>query len=431
MSKNRIAFNNFKAFGEKMQPFSKKPITLIYGPNSIGKSSLLQSQLLLSSYVGIFSFSLINEYFAGDKLDIGNFNNYVHKHDDDRKITYEIKLNQKKDILFFFNANKEESKEIIELYENNFFDREITNEQIRKEFDSDHVNKKKKMNSSDDYLEKFIELSNSIKTEDVLQKFEACQYILNIENIKIVLRFAKENKMEMTGVYLDNELYIDNKNKINHKLTNNIIFFESFSINDTLALILNSILKPAQYLGPLRPYPKRKDMLQFSVEENNNNDSYNNIKKDTEYLEALKKNHDKLSKYKLGFLSFLDPRFRRFMHQTGAFNDLLSDNKKQVFNGSATAHQLWLELINNKELQTKLSTWLSDKHKLKSTYKIRVDKTKVNHMDTIRSWDKDILNDKEKDPISRAINLFDDVILRIVSLQPAFSILVFIGCNIF
>jgi len=40
-----MKFNNFKAFGPKMQFFIKKPITLVYGPNSVDKSSLLHSQL--------------------------------------------------------------------------------------------------------------------------------------------------------------------------------------------------------------------------------------------------------------------------------------------------------------------------------------------------------------------------------------------------
>ena len=36
-----VGFNNFKTFGEKLQKFSDKPITLVYGPNSSGKSSFL------------------------------------------------------------------------------------------------------------------------------------------------------------------------------------------------------------------------------------------------------------------------------------------------------------------------------------------------------------------------------------------------------
>ena len=41
-----IGIENFKAFG-KMQRIPLKPITLLYGPNSSGKSSLMQSLLLL------------------------------------------------------------------------------------------------------------------------------------------------------------------------------------------------------------------------------------------------------------------------------------------------------------------------------------------------------------------------------------------------
>ncbi|WP_390886707.1 AAA family ATPase [Campylobacter showae] len=37
----KVGFNNFKAFGENLQKFSYKPITLVYGPNSSGKSSFL------------------------------------------------------------------------------------------------------------------------------------------------------------------------------------------------------------------------------------------------------------------------------------------------------------------------------------------------------------------------------------------------------
>ncbi len=387
MCTDKIGFNNFKAFGEEMQTFSKKPITLVYGPNSIGKSSLLQSQLLLNSRVHSYDFSIINEYFAGDKFDIENFKNYVHKHDIDKKITYEIRLNQKESILAFFSTSKEMNNEIIELYDNNFFDQKITDEQIRKKLNSDYMNARTKPNREDDYLEKFIRLSNSVETERILQNFEFYQHLLNTDEIKIILSISKEENGEIAEVYIANKPY-------------NINF------------LFDNIIKPAQHFGPLRPYPKRKDMLQFSGEKNKN--SFNDIIKDTNYLKTFKRHREILSKYRLSPLLLLHPKHFRFFYQIGAFNIFLPENKKQVFNDSATAHQLWLELINNKGLQAKLSAWLSDKHKLKSAYEIRVDRTKVNYMDTIRWWDKDILNRKTKDPISKAIHLIDDVIEKVL-----------------
>jgi ABC-type multidrug transport system ATPase subunit len=44
-----FSVKNFKPFGAKAQKVSKKPITLIYGPNSIGKSSYLRSLLYLQA----------------------------------------------------------------------------------------------------------------------------------------------------------------------------------------------------------------------------------------------------------------------------------------------------------------------------------------------------------------------------------------------
>ena len=43
---NSVRITNFKAFGET-QNIPLRPITLIYGPNSAGKSSIIQSILLI------------------------------------------------------------------------------------------------------------------------------------------------------------------------------------------------------------------------------------------------------------------------------------------------------------------------------------------------------------------------------------------------
>ena len=97
---NAVGFNNFKAFGPQMQYFSKKPITLIYGPNSIGKSSLLHSQIYLDYYKQFGKNSnLYSSNFAGDKLDLGGIKNFIHQHDINSSINYEYGYSEKEDIL--------------------------------------------------------------------------------------------------------------------------------------------------------------------------------------------------------------------------------------------------------------------------------------------------------------------------------------------
>lgn len=92
MNVNQIGFNNFKAFGEKIQMFSKKPITLIYGPNSIGKSSLIH---MMAYRQEIFksNFSPLDIY-AGDTISINGFSSFVHKKESDRTIHWKEENNE-------------------------------------------------------------------------------------------------------------------------------------------------------------------------------------------------------------------------------------------------------------------------------------------------------------------------------------------------
>lgn len=49
----KVGFNNFKAFGKKLQKFLYKPIILVYDSNSSGKSSFLYN-LTLTLYEYIY-----------------------------------------------------------------------------------------------------------------------------------------------------------------------------------------------------------------------------------------------------------------------------------------------------------------------------------------------------------------------------------------
>ena len=98
MTVNKVGFNNFKSFGERTQTFSKKPITLIYGANSVGKSSVLHFLLLMEHIKKTKSLDLNKSYFAGDGLDLGGFANFIHKKDINKKISYQLTFNKEKEI---------------------------------------------------------------------------------------------------------------------------------------------------------------------------------------------------------------------------------------------------------------------------------------------------------------------------------------------
>ena len=77
MSLKSIAVSNFKAFGEP-QKLPIKPITLIFGTNSSGKSSLIQSLLLLDEVFRQKDWNIKKTKKGGDLIDFGGVRQYLH-----------------------------------------------------------------------------------------------------------------------------------------------------------------------------------------------------------------------------------------------------------------------------------------------------------------------------------------------------------------
>ena len=77
---------NFKAIGEEPVRIELKPITLLFGANSAGKSSIIHA---LHYAYEVFNFQNLNaerSVLAGNNLDIGGFQRFVHKNDLNRSI---------------------------------------------------------------------------------------------------------------------------------------------------------------------------------------------------------------------------------------------------------------------------------------------------------------------------------------------------------
>lgn len=88
-----LGLRNFKAFGDTTQGIRFSKLNLIYGPNSGGKSSIIQALLLLKQ-------SRANDYETmylqaerpgrllprGEYIDLGSFAALIHKHDSNRQL---------------------------------------------------------------------------------------------------------------------------------------------------------------------------------------------------------------------------------------------------------------------------------------------------------------------------------------------------------
>jgi predicted ATPase len=87
-----IGIENFKAFG-KMQRIPLKPITLLYGPNSSGKSSLIQSLLLFKQTLEESTNDEVALMSRGSLVDLGDYSEFIHKHDDKKEFKMSFSFN--------------------------------------------------------------------------------------------------------------------------------------------------------------------------------------------------------------------------------------------------------------------------------------------------------------------------------------------------
>jgi predicted ATPase len=88
---NSIVIKNFKSIEDKKISFKK--FTIFIGPNSSGKSSILQSLLILKRTLGKkpYSAQLITKT---DTIELGEFKDIVTFHDLERKITFRINVDK-------------------------------------------------------------------------------------------------------------------------------------------------------------------------------------------------------------------------------------------------------------------------------------------------------------------------------------------------
>lgn len=77
---NLLDLENFQGFAS-LQRVRLAPLTLIFGPNSSGKSSIARSLLLLQQSLRFFGSSDQGLVFRGESIDLASFLNVVHRHD--------------------------------------------------------------------------------------------------------------------------------------------------------------------------------------------------------------------------------------------------------------------------------------------------------------------------------------------------------------
>ena len=86
-----IRIGNFKAFSET-QNVPIRPITLLFGPNSSGKSSLIHSLILAHHAMETGELDVHRTAIGGESVDLGGFKQYVYHRDTSRQVEWGFEL---------------------------------------------------------------------------------------------------------------------------------------------------------------------------------------------------------------------------------------------------------------------------------------------------------------------------------------------------
>ena len=352
---NAISFNNFKAFGEKLQQFDVKPIMLIYAPNSVGKSSFQHSFVLLH-YFALYHtkheiVSLFKTDEFGDEVDIGGFENYIHKHETNRIITYNIDIddcrvaylkgkgyNEKEIMIFFyfqqFIANTDKLKPIIEF----FIDI------IAKEYDK-YIDIYKDFERVEFYFDKV--LRRSFKKEDAKDEF--------LLKLKYLILKAIQEKSDK-GIIFEKLVQLikeHQKQYVDKDAYPNVLLDPSFILKKQPMTIKYNLAKDFHESF----YRINDEELEFSSDY---------VKKEDDEYKKLIQNLDKLVVSKS--IQYIGPL--RYYPDRNFILENIDDNDLKSY----SSVQLWSLLQKRQRVLEDLNAWLVNKDKLKSHYNIKIDK---------------------------------------------------------
>lgn len=262
------SLENFKSFGSK-QKIPLKPITLIYGANSSGKSSVIHGYLFIRELLKTGKCDLSSFTIGGELLDLGGYKQYLHKKEyATRNLNLEIELENYK-LILEISVDGENRKQlqrnaywlslsvqnIAENYSYKFQRNKSTGEILLEHFNDEPTTKKEQ--------KAIIELENIISSQIKLDQMEQGSVIAN-------------------------------------------------SLNEIFQII-NSSYKNIIYLGPIRSYPTRDISLTNESSEDMDYNAWNIVKKDANVRDKVNKwlggKDSKLKTgYELSVKKYLDPK---------------------------------------------------------------------------------------------------------------------------
>ncbi|MDK2069860.1 DUF3696 domain-containing protein [Aliarcobacter butzleri] len=283
------SLENFKSFGSR-QKIPLKPITLIYGANSSGKSSVIHGYLFIRELLKTGKCDLSSFTIGGELLDLGGYKQYLHKKEYETR-TLEIEL-------------------------------ELENYNLIIKISVDDAKNKKELKSPP-YLW-------SLRVQNIKENY-SYEFRRNPSTGEILLELFNDEKItkDKEKIIIELKDIISSQIKLDQIEHGSII---ANSLNEIFQTI-NSNYKNIIYLGPIRSYPTRDISLTNESSEDMDYNAWNIVKKDANVRDKVNKwlggKDSKLKTgYELSVKKYLDPK------------DYLESLLKIIANPGAYEHDL-------------------------------------------------------------------------------------------
>lgn len=393
-----LQVGNFKAFSDT-QNVPICPITLIFGPNSSGKSSLIHSLILAHHAMEKGELDVHRTAVGGESVDLGGFKQYVYHHDIDRSVI----------LTFEFDATKlsgrlEEIFAGVEKFSITATIAMSLKKELLENFGESFTSK-----ISDYENMQFSDLVEALQdTQGEQEKQAANKYKYLNMTIKEFLLLQREPRVTTYEIYTDDLLLLklslrntgfyridlfNTKNIVSNSLAKGILgFFTSIAeaveediafVQDAIADLIPNFKIDASGLLPDRV--RKTDDLTFSEQEvffpvrkgERKDDIYNAVKLYfPRILNEILAEVQSLGNKQIKRLKYLGP-LRSYPPRHIAFAQY-HDQNWEAGGGSA-----WEEVLRNIELRTKINSWLNDVNKIQSPYELV-----VRHLLTIDDLEK-------------------------------------------
>ncbi|MDC5514827.1 DUF3696 domain-containing protein [Acinetobacter baumannii] len=264
----QISIENFKAFAD-LQEIDLAPITLIYGANSSGKSSIIHSLMVLKQSI---LFPNLKGGVYSDKriLDVGSYSTMVYSHQNSRDIAFGLrfadKMSNKFDLqekLFtkfvYTYVDTEKNKKHMKDSQGYSFIKNIYCEDANRRTNFGYCLTSKYDGKSDSTTRSF--------TLNILPEYDVLSHSKEIINKDVLAQLmeyfsfnAEEELAIPKGATIDGSKFVDSLKKLQEDELDNKLFETLGFLSEKLSSHTNLIkkeLKKISYLGPLRSNPKR------------------------------------------------------------------------------------------------------------------------------------------------------------------------------